>query len=200
MRAASVLFLAIACLPTGAPGAVYTCTDGEGRTVFRDAPCLRGERAEGRAATEKAGAKGKRSSASSDAPLDRAQVERLVASLDKAMQKRDSKAVTALLAKDAVVEVQASTAGKPTVMVRKDFTAYLAAAFAHSSYVYEAQPARVSLSKREPSATVSRPTRESVLVGGTLVTTNLRERWTVERDGRRVLIRKLRKVAAERPA
>jgi hypothetical protein len=200
MRAASVLFLAIACLPTGAPGAVYTCTDGQGRTIFRDEPCLRGERAEGRAATESAGAKGKRSTASSAAPLDRKQVERLVAALDKAMQKRDSKAVTALLAKDAVVEVQVSTVGKTAAMVRKDFAAYLAAAFAHPRYVYEAQPARVSLSKSEPSATVSRPIRESILVGGTLVVTELRERWTVEQDGRRVLIRKLRKVATGRPA
>ena len=200
MRAASALLLAIGCLSTAAPGAVYTCTDGEGRTVFRDAPCFQGERAEGRAVTEKAEAKGKRNSEPSAAALDRTQVEHLVAVFDKAMQKRDARAVTALLAKDALVEVQASTASKPAVMLRKDFAVYLAAAFARSGYTYEAEPARVSRSKKEPGATVSRPVRESVLVGGALVVTNMREQWTVERDGRRVLIRKLRKVAADRPA
>jgi Domain of unknown function (DUF4124) len=200
MRAASLLVLAIAGFPAGALGAVYTCTDADGRTVFRDTPCPRGERMERPAATQKA-AKSKRSSTTSlDAPLDRKQVDRVVAAFDKAMRKRDPKAVTALLAKDAEVEMRASGSGEGTPMTRKEFAAYLAAAFAHPRYVYEAQSPRVSLSKKQPSATVNRTVREAVLVGGNAIVTDLRERLTVERDGKRLVIRKLRKAPPDRAA
>jgi hypothetical protein len=187
-----MLVLAIAGLPAGALGDVYTCADAEGRMVFRDAPCQRGERAGPPDAAEAAGGTSKRSSVSPDAPLEPKQVERLMARLDKAMGKRDAKAVTGLLAKDAVVEVNGAGA-KLAPMDRQTFSSYLTAAFARGDYVYRAKPARISISKSKPRATVSRPVREAVLVGNTIVVSELNERLTLERDGRRLLIRKLTK-------
>jgi ketosteroid isomerase-like protein len=116
-----------------------------------------------------------------------------VARLDKAMAKRDPKAVTALLAKDAVIEVHGTGAGKPAAMDRAGFAAYLGTAFAKANYVYEVQSARISLSKDKPRATVTRTVREAVASGDRTVVTELRERLNVEHDGRRALIRKLHK-------
>jgi hypothetical protein len=192
MRSAVMLVVAIAALPMGAVAGVYTCTDAEGRTVFRDLPCPRGERT---GSAEGAASRTKEKPASADALLDRKQIERLVRRLDKAMSKRNPKAVTALLAKNAVVEVDSGSGRKADPMDPKAFARYLAAAFARPGYVYHAQPPRISLSKSKPRATVSRNVREAVLVAGALVVTELRERLTVERDGRRLLIRKLRKAA-----
>jgi hypothetical protein len=201
MRSAVMLVVAIAGLPMEAVAGIYTCTDAEGRTVFRDAPCPRGERA---GATEGARPRGKAKEkpAATGAPLDRKQVERLVGRLDKAMSKRSPKAVTALLAKDAVVEVHSGAGSAADPMDTKAFARYLTAAFARPGYVYRAQPPRISLSKSKPRATVTRAVRETVLVAGSVVVTDLHERLTVERDGRRLLIRKLRKAApaAEGPA
>jgi hypothetical protein len=199
MRSAVMLVVAIAGLPMEAVAGIYTCTDAEGRTVFRDAPCPRGERA---GAAEGARPKGKEKPAAAGAPLDRKQVERLVGRLDKAMSKRSPKAVTALLAKDAVVEVHSGAGRAADPMDTKAFARYLTAAFARPGYVYRAQPPRISLSKSKPRATVTRAVREAVLVAGSVVVTDLHERLTVERDGRRLLIRKLRKAApaAEGPA
>jgi hypothetical protein len=193
MRGASLLVLAVAGLPAGALGDVYTCADAEGRMVFRDTPCQRGERTGPPDGAEAAVGKSKAGSVSPDAPLERKQVERLVARLDKAMGKRDAKAVTGLLAKDAVVEVNGAGIAKLAPMDRKTFSSYLANAFARTDYVYRAKPGRISISKSKPRATVSRPIREAVIVGDTVVVSELTERLTVERDGRRVLIRKLTK-------
>ena len=87
-------------------------------------------------------------------------------------------------------------------MDAKAFARYLTEAFARPGYVYQARPMRVSLSKSKPRATVTRAVRESVVVAGSVVVTDLHERLTVERDGRRLLIRKLRKAApaASEPA
>jgi hypothetical protein len=157
-----------------------------------------------RGATEGARPRGKAKEkpAATGAPLDRKQVERLVGRLDKAMSKRSPKAVTALLAKDAVVEVHSGAGSAADPMDTKAFARYLTAAFARPGYVYRAQPPRISLSKSKPRATVTRAVRETVLVAGSVVVTDLHERLTVERDGRRLLIRKLRKAApaAEGPA
>jgi hypothetical protein len=190
MRNAVMLVVAIAGPPIDAVAGIYTCTDAEGRTVFRDSPCPRGERA-GAVETAPSRAKAKEAPAPAAAPLDRKQVERLLGRLDKAMVKRNPKAVAALLAKDAVVELP--SAADP--MDAKAFARYLTEAFARPGYVYRAQPPRISLSKGKPRATVTRAVRETVLVAGSVVVKDLQERLTVERDGRRLLIRKLRKAA-----
>jgi hypothetical protein len=202
MRNAVMLVVAMAGMPLDALAGIYTCTDAEGRTVFRDVPCARGERT-GVAKDASTGRdKTKEKPAVGGAPLDRKQVERLVGRLDKAMSKRDPKAVTALLAKDAVVEVHSASGRAADPMDVKAFARYLTAAFARPGYVYQARPMRVSLSKSKPRATVTRAVRETVVVAGNVVVTDLQERLTVERDGRRVLIRKLRKAvpATEAPA
>lgn len=201
MRNAVMLLVAVAGMPMDAAAGIYTCTDAEGRVVFRDAPCGRGERT-GAAGEARPRAKAKEKPAADGALLDRKQVERLVARLDKAMRTRDPKAVTALLAKDAVVELRGAGAKAADPMDAKAFARYLTEAFARPGYVYQARPMRVSLSKSKPRATVTRAVRESVVVAGSVVVTDLHERLTVERDGRRLLIRKLRKAtpAASEPA
>jgi len=191
--------VALAGLPAHPMADVYTCTDAEGRMVFRDAPCAAGERPGERrdAGTADPGAsaqrRGKRALAG--APLDRQQVERLVVRFDKAMSKRDARAVTALLAKDAVVEVAGENGRGTEPMQPKAYARHLADRFARPGYLYEPRTARISLSKSKPRATVTRVVREGALVGGSLVAVEMRERLTVQQDGRRLLIRKLHRKA-----
>ncbi len=199
MRTSTMLaVMALAGLPAQAMAAVYTCTDAEGRMVFRDTPCAaaerRGERRDA-AADPGAGVQRRGKRAASGAPLDREQVERLVARFDKAMGKRDAKAVTALLAKDATVQIASKDGAGAEPMPRKAYARYLAEAFARAGYLYEPRTARISLSKSKPRATVTRVVREGALVGGRLVAVEMRERLTVQQDGRRLVIRKLHRKA-----
>ena len=193
MRTAALLaVMALAGLPADATAEVYTCTDEEGRTVFRDKPCSRGERRGAATADATTGSTQRPARrAASAAPLERERVERLVGRLDKAMSKRDPKAVAALLAKDAEVEI----AGDGRSMLPKAYAHHLAAAFARPGYLYEPKTPRISLSKTKPRATVTRMVREGARVGGQPTAIELRERLTVEQEGRRLLIRKLHRRA-----
>jgi hypothetical protein len=191
MRSAAALIVAMVGLPPGAVAGIYTCTDPDGRTVFRDAPCASGEHAGAR--TQAAEPRTRKREKATEGPLERKQVERLVARLDKALASRDEKAVMALLGRDATVEVVPGP-GKPIDPMRADvFRNHLARAFSQPGYVYRAQPARISLSKSKPRATVTRSVRNSWIVDGVVREVDFRERLTVERDGRRLVISKLRK-------
>jgi ketosteroid isomerase-like protein len=187
--------VALAVVPAHATADVYTCRDAEGRMVFRDAPCAAGERRGAGAADSGAGTQRRSQRAAAGAPLDREQVERLVVRFDKAMSKRDAKAVAALLAKDAVVEVAGEGARRSEPMQPKAYARHLADRFARPGYLYEPSTARISLSKSKPRATVTRVVREGALVGGSVVAVEMRERLTVQQDGRRLLIRKLHRKA-----
>jgi hypothetical protein len=190
MRSAAALIVAMVGLPPAAVAGIYTCTDADGRTVFRDAPCPRGERAD--AWTEPAEPRPRKREKAVAEPLERKQVERLVTRLDKALGSRDEKAVMALLARDAKVEIMPGP-GKPIDPMRADvFRNHLAKAFSHPAYVYRAQPARISLSKTKARATVTRSVRKSWPVDGLVRTVDFRERLTVERDGRRLVISRIR--------
>ncbi|HXV08862.1 MAG TPA: DUF4124 domain-containing protein, partial [Burkholderiales bacterium] len=165
MRTSAMLaVVALAGLPAQARADVYTCTDAQGRMVFRDTPCPGGERAGERrdagAADPGARAQRRGKRAAAGAPLEREQVERLVARFDKAMSKRDAKAVTALLAKDATVQIAGKDGAGREPMQPKAYARYLAEAFARAGYVYEPRTARISLSKSKPRATVTRVVRE----------------------------------------
>jgi len=200
MRSSAMLaVVALAGLPAHAMADVYTCTDAEGRMVFRDAPCAagerRGERRDAGIADPGAGAPRRGKRAPAGAALDREQVERLVVRFDKAMSKRDARAVTALLAKDAVVEIAGRDGAGVEPMQPKAYARHLAQAFARPGYLYEPKAPRISLSKSKPRATVTRVVREGALVGGRLVAVEMRERLTVQQDGRRLLIRKLHRKA-----
>jgi hypothetical protein len=192
MRSAAALVVAVFALPPGALAGIYTCTDAEGRTVFRDAPCTKGERSAGRTTYEEPRSQS-RTRPAADSGLDRKQVERLVARLDKAIAARDQKAVTALFGKHAVVEIEMGTGTAIDPMKKDAFARYLGGAFARPGYVYRPAPARISVSKSKPRATVTRAVHEALYVDGRLREIELRERLTVELDGRRVLISKWRK-------
>jgi hypothetical protein len=195
MRSAAALVAAMVGFSPAAMAAIYTCTDSEGRTVFRDAPCTRGEQREAatRAAPRRDAARDKPAAA----PLERKEVERLVARLDKAIAKRDQKAVTSLFSRNAVVEVDLG-GGRMTDPMRVDaFGRYLGGAFAKPGYVHHPAPARISISKGKPRATITRTVREAVYVEGGRKEVELRERLTVERDGQRLRISKLRKTLPE---
>jgi hypothetical protein len=188
--------MALAGLPANAVADIYTCTDAEGRTVFRDTPCAGGERRGAGPAEPDARAQRRSKRAAAGAPLDREQVERLVARFDKAMSKRDAKAVMALLAKDATVQIAGRDGAGVEPMQPKAYARHLAQAFARAGYLYEPKAPRISLSKSQPRATVTRVVREGALVGGSLVAVEVRERLTVQQDGRRLLIRKLHRKAS----
>ena len=205
MRGAAALILTVCGFPFAASAGIYTCTDPDGRTVFRDAPCPRGERSQERVELDEPQARSpaSRSPASrGEAPLQRKQVEQVLARLDKAVAKRDRKAVMTLFAKDAIVEVDLGNDQPADRMQRDAFAHYLATGFSHPSYVYRPRPPRISLSRSKPRATATRPIREAVVVAGGVKELDLDERITLERDGRRVLISKLSKMlpaAGKRP-
>jgi hypothetical protein len=193
MRIAALFVAVAAGLPPASYAAIYTCTDSQGRTVFRDAPCPRGERvAEARAGARSA-VDG--SSTASQASLDRSRVQRMLARLDRAMARRDAQGVVALLADDAKVRWTAADGKAGRALDRDAYAAYLREVFARSDYVYARKDARISLSKRAPKATVTRTLREGVIVDGRLKVMQVRERLTIEPDGRKLVIRSLRKSA-----
>ena len=195
MRAVA-LFVAIAAGASPAAfAAIYSCTDAQGRTVFRDAPCPRGERLTEQTAQTRSAV----DEPSFAAPaLDRSQVQRVLARLDRAMTRRDAKSVVALLAENAKVQWVAADRKAGPVLDRDAYAGYLREVFARQDYIYVRKDARISLSKRQPRATVTRTLREGVMVGGRLQVAEVKERLTIEPSGRKLVIRALRKSA--RPA
>jgi hypothetical protein len=196
MRATALLLAVAAGISPAAYAAVYTCTDPDGRTVFRDVPCTRGERHADltTAAPKSAPRKRKQASASGTEPaLDQKKVQRLVARLDQAMGKRNAKAVVAMLAEDAVVEVPADRAGTPSELDRSGYERYLAGVFDATDYVYRAAPARVSVAKAKPRASVVRTVQETAWINGRRAVIEVKERLTIEPQGRGLRIRALRK-------
>ena len=206
MRAAALLAVALAGPSPASFAAIYTCTDDQGRIVFRDSACPRGERGppapevarpNGRAADARPSRRAGKESAPPDAStLARKQVTRILDRLDRAMARRNAKAVAALLAEDARVhwQVQGDASAK-RAMDRADYADYLRQAFARENYSYQTEAARVSLSKREPRATATRTLRETVLVDGRLHTAQVREKITIETDGREIVVMTLRRDA-----
>jgi len=198
MRAAALLAVAVVGSSPAAFAAIYTCTDAQGRTVFRDSACAPGERGarspEARA-SRGSGAAIERESAS-DAPIDRKQVARILERLDRAMARRNARAVSALLSADVQVHWQLpGQVPAKRAMDRDGYAEYLRQVFARSDYVYASETARVSFSKRKPRATATRTLREAVLVDGRLHVVQVREKVTVEGDGRELIVRALRKEA-----
>ena len=199
MRTLALLFLAAAGFSPASFAAVYTCTDTDGRTVFRDSPCPRGERrvdvneATIQPSSPKKNPK-KKKEARGEQPLERAQVERVVARLDQAMGKRDTKAVIALLAKEAVVELQAGSVETNSGLDRAGYQTYLARVFAAPDYLYRATPARISLSKSKSRASVTRTIRESLWLNGRPEVAEVKERLAIEPQAHGLRIRQLRKV------
>jgi hypothetical protein len=199
MRAHALLAVALAGASPASFAAIYTCTDDQGRTVFRDSACPRGERGGAGAAEARPGRRTAREPApplADAARLARTQVTRIIERLDRAMARRNAKAVSALLAPDAQVHWQVQgDASARRAMDRADYAEYLREAFAREGYAYRIEAARVSLSKREPRATATRTLRETVLVDGRLHTAQVREKIVVEADGRKLLVMTLRRDA-----
>jgi hypothetical protein len=166
--------------------------------VFRDAPCGRGERrvqsAPAIEAEQPASRRPKSTTSAPAAPaVNRSKVERLVARLDAAMAKRDAKAVLALLTRDAVVEVPGDGAGVHRQLDKGGYATYLGRVFGTAGYVYRAAPSRTAVSKTKPQASVTRSVRESALVNGRVAVLEVKERLTVEPQGRGLRILALRK-------
>ncbi len=196
MHAAALLVVvAAAGLVPEAYAAVYTCTDAQGQTVFQDAPCGKA-RAPVDLTKPRRGTQKKEESASQE-PLERKRVESVLKRLHQAMTKRDAKAVVALLAEDVEVEWVFSKGqrGEPA-LDRGAYAEYLRKVFGRPDYVYERRSERVTLAKRKPRATVTRVLRETVLVGDRLQIADVDERLTIEPDGRRLVVRSVRKTAA----
>ena len=187
------LVFVMAALPLEAAATIYTCVDANGGTVLRDSPCGRAERPSGKVSDQPRRVQAKAKAPSE--PLQRKQVEQLVARLDRAMKRGDQKAVMAVFARDARVELDLTT-GKPvSAMDAETYSRYLAAAFAQQGYAYQARAPRIAVSSDKPRATVSRLVREGVFVNGVVRPVELHERLTVERNGQRLVVSKVRKTA-----
>ena len=76
--------------------------------------------------------------------------------------------------------------------MRTTCATYLAGA----DYVYQRKSERVTLAKRKARATVTRSLREAVLVNGRLQVAEVDERLTIEPDGRKLVVRLVKKTAA----
>jgi hypothetical protein len=191
-----LLVLAAASLASEGFAEVYTCTDAQGRTVFQDVPCG----AVRRLPTDIRVAKQPRSRTANEAaepPLERSRVQGVLKRLHQAMTKRDAKAVAALLAEDVQVQwVFAKGQGGEPILDRGGYADYLREVFGRSAYVYERKSERIALAKRKPRATVTRSLRETVLVNGRLQVADVDERLTIEPDGRRLVVRSVKKTAA----
>jgi hypothetical protein len=192
MRVTAALAVVTLGLAPDAGAAIYTCVDAKGSTVLRDSPCGRGERLDSTTVTRQPRP---RANPETKAPLERKQVEQLVKRLDRAMGKGDQKAVLAVFARDARVELQLTGGKPPSAMDAESYSRYLAAAFSQQGYAYRAHAARISLANDKPRATLSRLVREGVFVGGVVKQVELHESLTVERDGGRLVISKVRKSA-----
>jgi len=196
VRAAVWLVVATAGLVPASWAEVYTCTDAHGRTVFQDYPCGKVRPPPGELSIRKSSPSSAESGAASGQTLERSQVQSVLKRLHQAMTKRDAKAVVALLADDAEVQwvFAKGRPGEPA-LDRRAYADYLREMFGRSDYVYERKSERVALAKRKPRATVTRSLRESVLVKGRLQVADVDERLTIEPDGRKLLVRSVRKTA-----
>jgi hypothetical protein len=192
-----LLVAAAAGLAPDCWGEVYTCTDAQGGTVFQDIPCGSARRPP--AGVSISSKQSRSAAAAKDAaeqPLERSRVQSVLKRLHQAMSKRDAKAVVALLADDAQVQwVFAKGQPGESPLDRDGYAGYLREVFGRSGYVYERKSERVTLAKRKPRATVTRTLRESVLVNGRLQVAEVDERLTIEPDGRKLVVRSVRKTA-----
>lgn len=198
MRAAALLVVAAAGLSPASFAAIYTCTDAEGRTVFRDVPCgaVKTTRAE-QPAAPRTRSKARKETGPSGPALERAKVQGVTKRLQQAMTKRDAKAVVGLLAKDAKVQwVYGKDKARDPALDRSGYADYLRHVFGRPDYVYQVKSERISLSKRKPRATVTRTVLEAVMVNGRLQMAEVAERLVIEPDGRRLVVRSLTKTAS----
>jgi len=196
MRAAALLVVAAAGLSPASFAAIYTCTDAEGRTVFRDVPCRDAESRRETPAAAKTRSKKRKETAASGPALERSKVQGVAKRLHRAMTKRDVKAVLGVLAKDARVQwVYGKDRPRDPALDRSAYADYLRNVFGRPDYVYQFKRERISLSKRKPRATVTRTVLEAVMVKGRLQVVEVAERLVIEPDGRRLVVRSLTKTA-----
>jgi hypothetical protein len=196
VRTAALLLVAATGLTPESFAAIYTCTDAQGRTLFQDFPCGTVRRStEIRVGKQPSSATAQESPA--EQPLERSRVQSVLKRLDQAMTKRDAKAVVALLAEDAEVRwvFAKGRPGEP-VLDRGGYANYLRDVFGRPDYVYQRKSERVTLAKRKARATVTRSLREAVLVNGRLQVAEVDERLTIEPDGRKLVVRLVKKTAA----
>jgi hypothetical protein len=196
VRAAALLVVAAAGLSPASFAAIYTCTDAQGRTVFRDVPCGAAENRSKLPSATRTRSKSREDPAAGGPALDRSKVQSVAKRLHNAMTKRDAKAVLGLLAKDARVQwVLAKDKPRGPALDRAGYGDYLRDVFGRPDYVYQFKSERISLSKRKARATLTRTLREAVLVNGRLQVAEVSERLTIEPDGRRLVVRSLTKTA-----
>jgi hypothetical protein len=196
VRTAALLLVAAAGLTPESFAAIYTCTDTQGRTLFQDVPCGTVRRSTEIHAAKQPGS-GTAKESSSEQPLERSRVQSVLKRLDQAMTKRDAKAVVALLAQDAKVRwvFAKGKPGKP-LLDRSAYANYLREVFGRADYVYQRKSEQVTLAKRKARAIVTRSLREAVLVNGRLEVAEVDERLTIEPDGRKLVVRLVKKTAA----
>jgi hypothetical protein len=105
-----VLILAAMQIPASAHARIYTCEGESGRVILRDVPCKRSEvgreQEAKREAPPAANAPEPRAPPKQAQKLNEALVKELAQNLDAAFARRDIKPLLALLAPDAVVEME----------------------------------------------------------------------------------------------
>ena len=198
MRAAALLVVAAAGLAPESFAAIYTCTDAQGHTVFRDVPCRDAAAADRNPRTKRTALRHRRGAcrrAGAGALARAGRAEAAAPGHDQARcqgrRRSAGRGCPGAVGAGAGEGRRASPGSQRLCRLSAD-------GIRPPDYVYERKSERVSLPKRKARATVTRSLREAVLVNGRLQVADVDERLTIEPDGRRLVVRSVRKTAAAR--
>jgi hypothetical protein len=186
------LILAAVPVPTPAHARIYTCEAESGRVILRDVPCKRSEAGREqevkREAPPAARAPETHNPPKQAQKLNEAQVKEVAQNLDAAFAKRDIKSLLALLAADAVVEMEIRLPATVQVVryTREDYTARLREGFRlGNEFIYERSRSDIMMSPGEEHGEIVAWARQSFWFGNQWQEGDTRSRWGVEmREGR----------------
>jgi hypothetical protein len=191
-RATLVLIFAAMLTAALAHARIYTCEAENGRVILRDVPCKRSEL--GREQDVKREAPPPARDPETHNPPKQAQklsealVKEVAQNLDAAFARRDIKPLLALLAADAVVEMEIRLPATVQVVRynRDDYAARLREGFRlGNEFVYERSRSDITMSPGEEHAEIVAWARQSFWFGNQWQEGDTRSRWGVEmREGR----------------
>jgi len=190
--AALALLLAWIHLSVLAHARIFTCEDGSGRVILRDVPCKRTENPREAESKQDTGPAARAAEAHPQskqaAKLSDAQVRELAQSIDAAFAKRDIKMLLAVLANDAVFEIEVRALAGVEVLRynREDYTARMREGFKlGNDFAYERTRNDIMLGPGEEYAEIVAWARQSFWVQEQWQQGDARSRWSVEmREGR----------------
>ena len=190
-HSAATLGFALACAASHASHArIFTCEDEAGRVILRDVPCKRSEVVREQEVKHAPPPQPAEPKAQQRVPqkLSEPLVRELAQNVDAAFARRDVKQLLALLAPDAVFEMEYRLVdGVQVVRYNKDeYTARLREGFKlGNEYTYQRELVDIVFSPGEQHAEIVASARESLWFQNQWLPSATRSRWGVEmREGR----------------